>query len=168
MRQRKCKKNYKDVGVPITTNMVCGGFGGDSAENTCNTDSGGPVVCSTSSGRWILQGVVSFGAGGCHPGYYSVNARVGRYTSWINSHISASGNTLQFLLLKRFLKPVSALLTKTRNHFGLYLQCLYETVNTMTIFSKPIKQNCHNSLKPQAHRMKYRFPRKKGEWRHFP
>ena len=83
--QSKCKENYK--GTVITDNMMCAGLGVNDPDVTCNTDSGGPVVCLNYYGRWILQGVVSFGLGGCKPGYYSVNARVAKYTSWINSHI---------------------------------------------------------------------------------
>lgn len=87
--QAVCEEDNKDVGIPITDAMFCTGHGGSSPVNTCNTDSGGPIVCKDSRGRWFLQGVVSWGAGGCHPGHYAVNARVSKYTKWIYSYISS-------------------------------------------------------------------------------
>lgn len=85
--QSECEEDNKDAGIPVTNAMFCTGHGGSSPISTCNTDSGGPIVCKDWKGRWYLQGVVSWGDGGCHPGYYSVNARVSKYTKWIYSYI---------------------------------------------------------------------------------
>lgn len=87
--QSECLEDNKDAGIPVTNEMFCTGHGGSSPISTCNTDSGGPIVCRDSNGRWYLQGVVSWGSGGCHPGYYSVNARVSKYTKWIYSYTSS-------------------------------------------------------------------------------
>lgn len=87
--QSECVEDNKDAGIPVTNEMFCTGHGGSSPISTCNTDSGGPIVCRDSNGRWYLQGVVSWGSGGCHPGYYSVNARVSKYTKWIYSYTSS-------------------------------------------------------------------------------
>ncbi|XP_022791775.1 chymotrypsin A-like isoform X2 [Stylophora pistillata] len=84
--QSACERNNKDAGIPVTNAMFCTGHGGSSPISTCNTDSGGPIVCKDWTGRWYLQGVVSWGDGGCHPGHYSVNARVSKYRNWINSY----------------------------------------------------------------------------------
>lgn len=84
----ECKRNYKDISIPITSSMICTGHDLTSTISTCNTDSGGPIICKNNlNGKWYLQGVVSFGAGGCRPGYYSVNAKVSKFTTWINSYI---------------------------------------------------------------------------------
>lgn len=87
--QSECLEDNKDAGIPVTNEMFCTGHGGSSPISTCNTDSGGPIVCRDSNGRWYLQGVVSWGSGGCHPGYYSVNARVSKYTKWIYSYTNS-------------------------------------------------------------------------------
>jgi len=89
VRQSECEEDNKDAGIPVTNAMFCTGHGGSSPISTCNTDSGGPIVCKDWRGRWFLQGVVSWGSGGCHPGHYSVNARVSKFTSWIQSYISS-------------------------------------------------------------------------------
>ena len=87
--QSECEEDNKDAGIPVTSAMFCTGHGGSSPISTCNTDSGGPIVCKDLRGRWSLQGVVSWGEGGCHPGHYSVNARVSKFTNWIQSYISS-------------------------------------------------------------------------------
>lgn len=84
--QSECERDNKDAGIPVTDAMFCTGHGGSSPISTCNTDSGGPIVCKDWTGRWYLQGVVSWGTGGCHPGHYSVNARVSKYRNWIESY----------------------------------------------------------------------------------
>lgn len=35
------------------------------------------------NGRWVVHGVVSFGASGCHPTRYTVFTRVSSYLNWI-------------------------------------------------------------------------------------
>ena len=82
---QECKRSHQGAGIPITEAMFCVGHGKTSSVTTCNTDSGGPIVCRQRGGRWFLQGVVSWGLGGCKAGYYSVNARVSQFTRWINS-----------------------------------------------------------------------------------
>ncbi|EDO39910.1 predicted protein, partial [Nematostella vectensis] len=85
VNRQECQTDYDDI--PITTAMMCTGYGGRSSISTCNTDSGGPVVCKSKLGHWYLQGVVSFGARACAPGHYSVNAKVSKFVTWINQYI---------------------------------------------------------------------------------
>lgn len=66
--------------------MVCGGSGGNTIENNCSSDSGGPLVCPKSDGTWTLEGVVSFGDSKCRAGKYTVYARVSQYRNWIRQH----------------------------------------------------------------------------------
>ncbi|XP_017193761.2 chymotrypsin-like elastase family member 2A [Oryctolagus cuniculus] len=75
-------------GSSVKTNMICAG--GDGKISSCNGDSGGPLNCQDSSGKWQVHGIVSFGSSlGCN--YYrkpSVFTRVSNYNSWINSVIA--------------------------------------------------------------------------------
>ncbi|XP_033012388.1 chymotrypsin-like elastase family member 2A [Lacerta agilis] len=70
-------------GSSVKTNMVCAG--GDGVISSCNGDSGGPLNCQNSSGKWEVHGVVSFGSAlGCN--YYrkpSVFTRVSAFNDWI-------------------------------------------------------------------------------------
>ncbi|XP_067328976.1 chymotrypsin-like elastase family member 2A [Anolis sagrei] len=71
-------------GSTVKDNMVCAG--GDGKISSCNGDSGGPLNCQTSSGKWEVHGVVSFGSAlGCN--YYrkpSVFTRVSAFNDWID------------------------------------------------------------------------------------
>uniref|UniRef100_A0A667Y130 Zgc:100868 n=1 Tax=Myripristis murdjan TaxID=586833 RepID=A0A667Y130_9TELE len=81
---RQCNCDY---GVDsITNNMICAGLR-DGGKDSCQGDSGGPMV-SKQNNRWIQTGIVSFGQGCALPNFPGVYARVSRYQSWINSHIS--------------------------------------------------------------------------------
>ncbi|XP_070837446.1 serine protease 48-like [Chaetodon trifascialis] len=83
---RQCNCDYGEG--TITDNMVCAGLraGG---KDSCQGDSGGPMV-SKQDGRWIQQGVVSFGKACALPNFPGVYVRVSQFQSWINSHIESN------------------------------------------------------------------------------
>ncbi|XP_038565946.1 polyserase-2-like isoform X1 [Micropterus salmoides] len=83
---RQCNCNY-GVGR-ITSNMMCAGLSAG-GKDSCQGDSGGPMV-SKQSGRWIQEGVVSFGRGCALPNFPGVYTRVSQYQSWINSQITSN------------------------------------------------------------------------------
>ncbi|XP_038568564.1 transmembrane protease serine 9-like [Micropterus salmoides] len=83
---RQCNCNY-GVGS-ITSNMMCAGLSAG-GKDSCQGDSGGPMV-SKQSGRWIQEGVVSFGRGCAEPNFPGVYTRVSQYQSWINSQITSN------------------------------------------------------------------------------
>ncbi|XP_078389613.1 trypsin-like [Cetorhinus maximus] len=77
----ECGSSYKDS---ITPNMFCAGFL-EGGKETCQADSGGPLVCAGEQ-----QGIVSWGFACGHPGYPSVYTKLCNYISWINETIAAN------------------------------------------------------------------------------
>lgn len=80
-----CQRNFENVG----DTQICAG--GERNRNTCNGDSGGPLMNQQLVGgnpRWILQGIVSFGPQKCGKrGVPAVYTRVGKYIDWILNNI---------------------------------------------------------------------------------
>ncbi|XP_038594481.1 transmembrane protease serine 9-like [Micropterus salmoides] len=83
---RQCNCNYR-VGT-ITSNMICAGLSAG-GKDSCQGDSGGPLM-SKQGGRWIQEGIVSFGIGCALPNFPGVYTRVSQYQSWINSQITSN------------------------------------------------------------------------------
>jgi len=79
------------AGVLNATMQICAGWPKDGGADTCDSDSGGPLLCKSSSGQWVAQGVLSFGMGAkCgskdYPGVY---ARVASYIGWITDTMAS-------------------------------------------------------------------------------
>uniref|UniRef100_A0A3P9JC92 Si:dkey-32n7.7 n=1 Tax=Oryzias latipes TaxID=8090 RepID=A0A3P9JC92_ORYLA len=73
--------------INITSNMICAGCL-DGGKDSCQEDSGGPMVTKQGS-VWIPSGIVSFGIGCARPNLPGVYSRVSRNQTWIKSHISS-------------------------------------------------------------------------------
>ncbi len=78
----KCLNVYKDYF--ISDNMFCAGGG---ATDTCNGDSGGPLICQK-DGRWTIYGITSFGEDCGINGKFGIYAKVPKFTEWIQREIS--------------------------------------------------------------------------------
>lgn len=68
--------------------MVCAGYS-QGGHDTCEGDSGGPLLAATPAGAWRLVGATSFGNGCAQPGFPGVYARVaeGPIRAWIASRV---------------------------------------------------------------------------------
>ncbi|MCG7985260.1 MAG: trypsin-like serine protease [Candidatus Thiodiazotropha lotti] len=95
----QCVVNYLDNdGTEITDNMICAGST-DGTKDSCNGDSGGPLMALDGENKLNLLGIVSFGSiEGCAnaslPGVYT---RVSRYLEWIDANMNGLTVTLSGL-----------------------------------------------------------------------
>ncbi|KTG39949.1 hypothetical protein cypCar_00024434 [Cyprinus carpio] len=89
--QDECEASYasRSVNYNITSNMFCAGFY-EGGQDTCLGDSGGAFVTQDArSGRWVAQGLVSWG-GPEECGsqrVYGVYTRVANYIHWLHRHM---------------------------------------------------------------------------------
>ncbi|GBP49562.1 Trypsin CFT-1 [Eumeta japonica] len=77
VNQQLCQSRYGSF--PITANMLCVAWF-EGGRDQCSRDSGSPLLHFN-----VVVGVCSFGSGCFNPNQPTVNARVSRYTSWIQA-----------------------------------------------------------------------------------
>jgi len=77
---KKCANNPW-LKFSFTSNMICGGKEG---RDTCQVDSGGPLVAEV-DGKFTLVGVTSWGIGCGKEGRPGVYTKVANFVQWINS-----------------------------------------------------------------------------------
>jgi len=68
--------------VGITESMICAKYSAG-GKGSCQGDSGGPLVVYDNG--WKQIGIVSYGVGCADAAFPDVYARIGKFTSWINS-----------------------------------------------------------------------------------
>ncbi|XP_058142715.1 mastin-like [Dasypus novemcinctus] len=83
MNSERCRRQYQQVNIPITEDMLCAGA---TLQSICLGDFGGPLVCEMNS-TWLQVGVVSFGHGCGLPNFPGVYTRVSSYVPWIRQHV---------------------------------------------------------------------------------
>ncbi|CAD7683365.1 unnamed protein product [Nyctereutes procyonoides] len=87
---RECNCHYQTIlerdDEVIKQDMLCAGSEG---HDSCQMDSGGPLVCRWKC-TWIQVGVVSWGYGCGYNNLPGVYARVTSYVSWIHQHVPLS------------------------------------------------------------------------------
>ncbi|XP_013133128.1 PREDICTED: trypsin, alkaline C-like [Papilio polytes] len=81
INQNTCRNNYASRGLSVTNNMLCSGWLGVGGRDQCQGDSGGPLIHNN-----VVVGVCSWGHECALANFPGVNARVSRYTSWIQSN----------------------------------------------------------------------------------
>ncbi|CAG4977667.1 unnamed protein product [Parnassius apollo] len=81
VNQATCRTRYAEIGMTVTDNMLCSGWLDVGGRDQCQGDSGGPLIHNN-----VIVGVCSWGHQCALARYPGVNARVSRYTSWIQSN----------------------------------------------------------------------------------
>ncbi|KAI0238732.1 Chymotrypsin-like elastase family member 2A [Lamellibrachia satsuma] len=77
----------------ITENMICAGYD-IGRKDACEGDSGGPLMCRSDNGAWILHGLTSWGDEcALHKRKPGIYTRVTRYLDWIDEIISENGGS---------------------------------------------------------------------------
>lgn len=72
---------------PIDQRRICAGTS-QGGIDSCHGDSGGPLLLPAQGGGWVQVGVVSYGVEDCGAkGTYSVYARTGVYSDWVEHHV---------------------------------------------------------------------------------
>lgn len=82
--QQKCVSKFAKAKVKIVPSQLCAG--GNYAEDSCEGDSGGPLM-HVRQGSWVLAGIVSFGFKCGLKDWPAVHTRVEYYTDWIQSNM---------------------------------------------------------------------------------
>ena len=89
--RKTCKKQYYNR---FTSRMLCAGFQ-NGGRDTCDGDSGGPLMCKGKDGRWKLTGITSWGDNSlCDPNSDKpgVYVNVLKYLKWIKKRTSGLDN----------------------------------------------------------------------------
>ena len=87
--QAKLMQSAIDPSATVTSAMLCAGDAGKTETSGCFGDSGGPFVCQNSAGRWVQQGIVSWGDPTCSSAsHFTVFARVSVLREWIEQVLS--------------------------------------------------------------------------------
>ncbi|GBM50656.1 Clotting factor B [Araneus ventricosus] len=89
-----CNVNYSTISTSsfpngIIDSMICAGLV-EGGIDSCEGDSGGPLLREFSRDRWALVGVVSFGFKCGEPGFPGIYTRVANYLPWITEYIEES------------------------------------------------------------------------------
>ncbi|KAG8188740.1 hypothetical protein JTE90_023085 [Oedothorax gibbosus] len=71
----------------IRSNFVCAGYT-NGGQDSCEGDSGGPLMVQREDNRWVLVGTVSHGIGCADPNLPGVYMRMSSYRPWIDSIIN--------------------------------------------------------------------------------
>ncbi|XP_036329867.1 serine protease 7-like, partial [Rhagoletis pomonella] len=80
-----CARKFSSRNVNLITSQLCAG--GEFSKDSCDGDSGGPLMRQSTNNRWYLEGVVSFGNRCGLEGWPAVYTRVADYVDWIEQSL---------------------------------------------------------------------------------
>ncbi|XP_076311603.1 uncharacterized protein LOC143225667 [Tachypleus tridentatus] len=90
VRNSKCQQMFLEAGhiKAIRDNFICAGYetGG---QDSCEGDSGGPLMVQRDDGRWVLVGTVSHGIKCADPNLPGVYMKTTAYKPWIESILNS-------------------------------------------------------------------------------
>jgi len=80
-----CEDMYRKAGYVehIPSIFICAGYA-RGEKDSCEGDSGGPMVVQQPDGRFVLNGVISWGIGCAEKNQPGVYTRISQFKSWIN------------------------------------------------------------------------------------
>ncbi|GBP49567.1 Trypsin CFT-1 [Eumeta japonica] len=78
INQTTCRNRYAEIRRTVTDNMLCSGWLDVGGRDQCQGDSGGPLIHNG-----VVVGVCSWGESCALARFPGVNARVSRFTTWI-------------------------------------------------------------------------------------
>lgn len=83
----KCIAKFRTINVTLAETQLCAG--GEAGRDSCNGDSGGPLMGTfrNDTGQWYVKGVVSFGVRCGSNGWPGVYTRVSSYLKWIRENV---------------------------------------------------------------------------------
>lgn len=79
-----CRSRFASRNISLHDSQICAG--GKFREDTCDGDSGGPLM-SVRGGSWFVEGIVSFGFRCGLEGWPAIYTRVNAYTDWIQQNL---------------------------------------------------------------------------------
>jgi len=84
----ECEAMYEKAGFRehIPGIFICAGYK-EGGKDSCEGDSGGPMVVKMPNGKWKLAGVISWGIGCAKKNQPGVMTRISYYRDWINTII---------------------------------------------------------------------------------
>eukprot|EP00094_Tigriopus_californicus_P009970 TCALIF_09615-PA protein Name:"Similar to Sb Serine proteinase stubble (Drosophila melanogaster)" AED:0.18 eAED:0.18 QI:127/0.66/0.6/1/0.66/0.6/10/439/622 len=85
IKNSDCELMYKDAGYVehIPNIFICAGYE-EGGKDSCEGDSGGPMVVQKEDGRFMLSGVISWGIGCAEKNQPGVYTRISHFKDWIN------------------------------------------------------------------------------------
>lgn len=72
----------------FTSNMLCAGYL-EGQQESCSGDDGSPLITAYGSTHFLV-GVVGWGRGCAHPGYYGVYANMANFVDWVEATMKTS------------------------------------------------------------------------------
>ena len=76
-----CRKKFDSASVKVAFSQICAG--GEAGKDSCQRDSGGPLLSKTNDDQFTVHGIVSFGFNCGQPGWPAIYTRVSEYRNWI-------------------------------------------------------------------------------------
>ncbi|XP_060524967.1 phenoloxidase-activating factor 1-like [Cylas formicarius] len=95
----ECKEKFSFLDLEVDETQVCAG--GEKMKDSCNGDSGGPLMMTPNGTVYYAAGLVSYGIGCGLQGWPGVYTSIPSYVDWIKTQILATSMTTKNSKLKK-------------------------------------------------------------------